>query len=155
MSPAGALLCLAMVAAEPPATPLPPSAGDRRSAIEIVEQNARWMNLLAADELSGDGASFYVISGTLRNAGSSSVGHVRLGFDLVDADGVVVASEYGYNRRAEDLRLPEYEAGKIPRSDLHIRPLAAGESDTFRMMFVRGAVPAFSSWSIRVLEIGE
>jgi hypothetical protein len=145
------LACLAQICASAQETPRP--AGD--SPVEIVESSARWTNLPGVDELGGDGTSFYVISGTLRNAGTRSVGHVKLRFDLIDADGVVVASEYGYNRLAEDLRLPDYEEGKIPRVELHITPLAAGESDTFRMMFLRGAVPSFATWRVRVLGVGE
>jgi hypothetical protein len=74
---------------------------------------------------------------------------VRLVYELV-ADGVVVAREYGYNHRAEALRDPEVESGAVRRESLAIAPLQPGEADLFRMVFLRGAVPRFDSWRVRV-----
>ena len=66
------------------------------------------------------------------------------------ADGVVVAREYGYNRRAEALREPAVESGAVAREQVAIPPLRPGETDLFRMMFLRGDVPRFDEWRVRV-----
>ncbi len=74
---------------------------------------------------------------------------VRLTYELL-ADGVVVAREYGYNRRAEAMRDPNVESGAVPPDDLAIPPLQPGESDLFRMVFLRGSMPRFDTWRVRI-----
>lgn len=127
------------------ATPLPTSA----PAARIVSQQARWTGLAPADELGAETDGMFLISGEVRNVGAVPLGDVRLVYELV-ADGVVVASEQGYNRRAEALRDPEVESGAVRREQLAIVPLLPGESDLFRMVFLRGAVPRFDTWRVRV-----
>lgn len=96
----------------------------------------------------------FLISGELQNISGRPVGYVKLRFELLDATGKIVASEEGYNRKAEDLHRPDYEAGKVSRAQLHIRPLAPGTHDTFRMMFIRSEVPRFRHWRVRVVTVG-
>ena len=129
------------------ATPLPGAA----PAARIVSQQARWTGLAPVDDLGTDTEGMFLISGEVRNDGSLPVAAVGLVYELV-ADGVVVASEHGYNRRAEALRDPEVESGAVRREQLAIAPLQPGESDMFRMMFLRGAVPRFDTWRVRIDE---
>lgn len=125
------------------------------SLVQLSRQEARWAGPGGGDVLNDTSSSWFVISGDVRNASTTPVAYVKLLFELIDDHGSALASEHGYNHGAEDLRLPAYEAGTIRRADLHIRPLQPGESDTFRMLFIRSEVPHFSGWRVRVLEVGE
>ncbi len=123
-----------------------------RVDIRITRQQARWAGPWSPSALAGgDADSWYVISGELENRGAHPLAYVKLAFELLDESSKVVASEVGYNRRAEDLNLPEVESGRLNRADLHIPPLGPGETDTFRMLFIRAQVRRFSSWRVRVL----
>src|SRR5690606_25369975 len=86
-------------------------------------------------------------SGTLRNNGAHPVAHVRLVHELLDGD-AVVAREWSYNRRAEALRDPAVAAGHI--TPPAIAPLAPGDEDGFRMLFLRGDAPRFDRWRVRI-----
>jgi hypothetical protein len=132
------------------------AAADHDPAVvaQIARQEARWAGPGGDDMLNDTSGHWFVISGDVRNAGRKPLAYVKLLFELVDGDGTALASEHGYNHRAEDLRLPDYEAGKIRRADLRIAPLQPGESDSFRMLFIRSEVPRFSGWRVRVLEVG-
>ena len=147
-----AALLVALVAGSPGATAPVTPAGD--SAVRITRQAARWTGFGGPDLLSDGTESLFLISGELRNGGTRPVAYVKLGFELLDDTGLVLASEYGYNRKAEDLRGPEYEAGQVSRDELHIEPLAPGATDDFRMIFFRVDVPRFEKWRVRVLEVG-
>lgn len=136
-----AAFAVLLTAASPPPTAAP--------AARIVAQQARWTGLAAGDQLGANDDNLFLISGEVRNDGAAPLADVRLVYELV-ADGAVVASEYGYNRRAERLRDPEVESGAVRRETLAIAPLQPGESDLFRMVFVRGAVPRFDTWRVRV-----
>ena len=127
---------------------------DPAKVAQVSRQEARWAGPGGGDILSDPSSTWFVISGDVRNADSKPLAYVKLVYELVDDSGTTLASEHGYNHRAEDLRLPAYEAGTIRRADLHIPPLQPGESDSFRMMFIRIEVPRFSSWRVRVLEVG-
>jgi hypothetical protein len=137
-----ALLALLLTATD--VTPSTTPGGAR-----IVAQQARWTSLLAIDELSADGNSLFVISGTVRNESGAPLAHVRLVYELLAGD-AVVASEYGYNRRAEALRDPRIEADPRAAAGLAIAPLPAGEEDLFRMAFLRGSTPRFDRWRVRI-----
>ena len=125
-----ALLTALLIAVTPAPSAAPPAA-------RIVRQEARWTSVAPVDELDSGEAGMFLISGEVRNDGGAPLADVRMAYELL-ADGVVVASEYGYNRRAEALRDPEVESGTVRREDLAIAPLQPGESDLFRMMFLRG-----------------
>lgn len=124
------------------------------AAAQLSRQQARWAGPGGSDVLSDSSSQWFVISGDVRNAGIKPLAYVKLLYELVDEQGTALASEHGYNHRAEDLRLPAYEAGTIRRADLRIPPLQPGESDTFRMLFIRSEVPRFSGWRVRVVEVG-
>jgi hypothetical protein len=124
--------------------------------VRIVSQAARWTGLLAIDHLKDDSESMFLISGEVENLGPATVTSVKLGYELLadTSDGeVVLASEYGYNFRAEALRSPAVEAGEVSPTTLPIRPLAPGEKDLFRMVFFRTDVPRFDRWRVQILEV--
>jgi hypothetical protein len=123
----------------------PPPPG----AAHIVAQDARWTSLAPVDELAAGRDGLFLISGEVRNDGAVPLAGVRLVYELL-ADGVVVAREHGYNRRAEALRDPDVESGAVPRPRVGVTPLQPGDSDLFRMVFLRGDVPRFDAWRVRV-----
>jgi hypothetical protein len=155
MRPPALLLTVALAAAVTPSPlPLTPPAIAPLSA-RIVSQAARWTGLLAIDPLADDSESMFLISGEVQNTGSAPLAWVKLGYELL-ADGdpdVVLASEYGYNFRAESLRSPAIEAGEGTATPARIVPLAPGERDLFRMVFFRADVPRFDRWRVRILEV--
>ena len=130
------------------------SSDNGTEAAQVLRQEARWAGPGGDDWLGDTSSSWFVISGDVRNRGTTPLAYVKLLFELVDDHGAALASEHGYNHRAEDLRLPAYEAGTIRRADLRIAPLQPGETDSFRMLFIRSEVPRFKSWRVRVLEVG-
>lgn len=127
------------------ATPAP----DRSLPARIIAQQARWTGLAPAGELAAERADMFLISGEVRNDGAAPLAAVRLVYELT-ADGVVVAREHGFNRRAEALREPAVERGDVAAAALAIPSLAAGEADLFRMVFFRDAVPRFDGWRVRI-----
>lgn len=124
------------------------------SVVHVARQEARWAGPGGGDFLSDPSSSWFVISGDVRNADSKPLAYVKLIYELFDEDGMTLASEHGYNYRAEDMRLPAYEDGTLRRSDLQITPLQPGETDLFRMVFIRSEVPKFTGWRVRVAEVG-
>ena len=151
------LLAAALLAATTPgpapATPPMASAG----GVRVVAQSARWTDLVAMDELTDGANTMFLISGEIENGGVTPVSWVKLGYELLagGADGgdVVLASEYGYNFRAEALRSATVEAGEVAPTAVPLRPLAPGERDLFRMVFFRTDVPRFERWRVRILEV--
>lgn len=130
-------------------------AGDvPASIVQVSRQEARWAGPGGGDFFTDPSSTWFVISGDVRNADSKPLAYVKLIYELFDENGTTLASEHGYNHRAEDMRLPAYEAGTIPRADLKIAPLQPGETDLFRMVFIRSEVPKFTGWRVRVLEVG-
>jgi hypothetical protein len=149
-----AVLAAALAASE---TPTPATTGSsERAEVRVVHQAARWTGLLQMDELKDDSDTMFLISGELENVGPGSVSYVKLGYELL-GDGsegeVVLASEYGYNFRAEALRSAAVEAGEVAPTMVPVRPLAPGEKDLFRMVFFRTDVPRFERWRVRILEV--
>lgn len=125
----------------------PPMSGG--APAHIVAEEARWTGLAAAGELAADRADMFLISGEVRNDGATALGAVRLVYELTAA-GAVVAREHGFNRRAEALRDPRVESGEVAAATLAIAPLRSGETDRFRMIFFRDAVPRFDAWRVRI-----
>lgn len=133
-----------------------PAVAAPTAGIRIVSQAARWTSLLTADELRDNGDTMFLISGEIENTGAGPVRWVKLTYELLadTASGeVVLASEYGYNRRAEALRSPAVEAGTTPATAVPVRSLAPGDTDRFRMVFFRADVPRFDRWRVRILEV--
>jgi hypothetical protein len=127
---------------------------DRR--IEITSSAASWDNLselfLGNTPASpfGDG-SVFVMRGELRNKGTTSVHHIVLRYELLDASGKVLHDAEGYNRAAEAMRPDEEGAVRSER----VVPLAPGATDSYRMVFFHDEVPRFASQRVRVVEIHE
>ena len=126
-------------------TPAPDDAAE----VRLVTQQARWTGPGQPEALGDDREPWFLISGEIENGGRRPLAYVRLTYELL-ADGQVVAREMGYNRRAEALRDPAVESGAVAAATLQIPPLAAGERDGFRMIFLRGAAPRFDAWRVHV-----
>ena len=147
------LLAAALAAA---VAPSPAGTPAEVGGVKIVSQSARWTGLLAVDELKDDADSIFVISGEVENTGTRPITWVKLSYELLadTADGdVVLASEYGYNFRAEALRSPAVEAGDVLPAAVPVRALQPGERDLFRMVFFRADVPRFDRWRVRILDV--
>ena len=156
MWPLRTVLAALILAAATPSPGPSTTPGARVADVRIVSQSARWTSLLPLDELKDGTDTMFLISGEVENAGAAPVIWVKLTYELL-ADGnesdVVLASEYGYNFRAEALRSPAVEAGEIPIAEVPVQPLAPGEKDLFRMVFFRADVPHFDRWRVRIVEV--
>lgn len=126
--------------------------------VSIDDHSAHWTDLLGvAVALMGtaddDQPPMLVIRGNLKNSSAAPLEHVRLAFELLDADGHVVATETGYNRRAEALQpvdAPDpWPAEEVPA----IEPITGGSVDSFRMIFLGRDIPHFASYRVRVLDV--
>jgi hypothetical protein len=151
------VLAAALVAAATPSPALAPTPlAGAANGVRVVSQSARWTGLLAIDELKDGEETMFVISGELENTGPGPVSWVKLGYELLGDDNqgdVVLASEYGYNFRAEALRSAPVEAGDVAPDSVPVCPLDPGEKDLFRMVFFRADVPRFARWRVRILEV--
>jgi hypothetical protein len=147
---AAAALTLTLPSPAPSTTPPADRSGAR-----IISQAARWTGLPTMDELADDSPTMFLISGEIENVGPTPIAWVKLGYELLGAgdDDVVLASEYGYNFRAEALRGAVVDTGGATHVDTPIQPLAPGERDLFRMVFFRADVPRFERWRVRILEV--
>src|SRR5262245_27559643 len=148
------MLAAAVAAADTPSPSATPPA--QTAEVRIVTQSARWTGLLAPDDFKDESETMFLISGELENIGPASISSVKLAYELLgdSSDGeVLLASEYGYNFRAEALRSPAVEAGEVSRTMVPVQPLAPGEKDLFRMVFFRSDVPRFDRWRVRILEV--
>jgi hypothetical protein len=149
-----ALSIAGVAAAQTPSPPTPASA--HSGEVRVVSQSARWTGLLPMNELKDDTDSMFLISGELENDTKAPVTSVKIAYELLSDTGngeVLLASEYGYNFRAEALRSPAVEAGDVAPTMVPVQPLAPGEKDMFRMVFFRSDVPRFDRWRVRILEV--
>lgn len=89
----------------------------------------------------------YVISGTIENTAQQAVDHVVLRFELVDAKGKVVYRDEGFNRSAEALAAPK------PIDGGDVVPIAAGGSDSFRMILLSQELPDFETPRVTVMRV--
>ena len=150
IAPLLAAAALALTMPSPSVSTTPPA--DHPGA-RIVSQSARWTGLLTMDDLQDESETMFLISGEIENGGPTPIAWVKLGYELLGDDDAVLASEYGYNFRAEALRGAAVEAGEVAPADVPIRALAPGEKDMFRMVFFRSDVPRFERWRVRILEV--
>ncbi len=93
-----------------------------------------------------------MIAGQLENTSGKPLTYIKLQFELLNKDGVVVHRDHGYNRKAEALREEDYENGKKSLVEMNIEPITAGARDGLRFFFFKDEVPEFHSYRIRVLE---
>lgn len=93
----------------------------------------------------------FVMRGELRNTTDHPIHHVVLRYELLDDQGKVVHDAEGYNRSAEDMRADE--EGKVHAEK--VKPIPAGGTDAWRMVFFHDEVPRFTSQRVRVTEVHE
>ena len=143
---------LAEEAAKP--APVPPASG--KATVEITSSASSWDNL--SDLFLGNTpaapfgeGSMFVMRGELRNTGSRPVRYVVLRYELLDDKGKILKDAEGYNRSAESMR-PD-EEGKVYAEK--VAPIAAGGTDSYRMVFFHDEVPKFASQRVRVAAVYE
>lgn len=120
------------------------------SSLAIHDVQTSWDDLGTLFLGGGDATPFadgsiFVISGQLTNNSKDSIRYAVLRYELLNDAGETVYSEEGYNRAAENLLDSDDAATGI-------QPIAAEDSDSFRMVFFGGEVPPFSSHRISVIE---
>jgi hypothetical protein len=123
---------------------VPPS-----TSIHVLSHRGEWSSFFGS---GGGGEPFFMIAGQLENTSGKPVIYVKLQFELLSEDGVVIHRDYGYNRKAEALRDEEYESGKKSLAEMKIEPVAAGAQDGFRFFFFKDETPEFHSYRVRFLE---
>ena len=102
--------------------------------------------------MEGDAEPIFLITGRLKNTSGKPLTYVKCQFELLNEEGVVVVRDYGYNRKAEELRDEAYESGKKTLKDMRIESLAVNAEDGFRFLFFKSDIPQFHSYRIRLLE---
>lgn len=102
--------------------------------------------------MQGDAEPIFLITGTLKNTSAQSLAYVKMQFELLDDEGVVLIRDHGYNRQAEALREEAYESGKKTLEEMAIPPLKAGVEESFRFLFFKADIPEFHSYRIRIIE---
>ena len=155
-----ALLCYLphSVLAATPDTPAIPDAGKPVPGslvptdglgVRVLSHHGEWSSFFS---MSGGSEEIFLITGKVENTSGKLLTAVKLQFELLGEDNVVVLRDYGYNGKAEALRDEEYEAGKKSLADMGVESLAAGAQDDFRFLFFKRDIPEFQSYRIRVLE---
>jgi hypothetical protein len=125
---------------------LVPSVG---TGVQITSHRGEW-SVLASME--GAAEPIFLIAGQLKNTTDKPLTYVKFQFELLNAAGVVVVRDYGYNRKAEALREEAYEAGKMTLAEMQIEQIGAGAEDSFRFLFFKSDTPEFHSYRIRITE---
>jgi hypothetical protein len=152
----GSLLQVAAVTLDSPDMPDAPQAvpgslvQGTHSGIRIVSHRGEWTSFYS---MSGGAEPILLINGQVENTSDKPLSYVKLQFELLGEDGVVVFRDYGYNRKAEELREEVYEKGQRPITDATIEKIEAAAKDEFRFIFFKEDIPEFQSYRIRVLEI--
>ena len=116
--------------------------------IRLLSHRGAWTSFFSM----GGSESMLLINGRLANDSEKPLTYVKLQFELLGENNVVVFRDYGYNRKAEALRKEDYEAGKKALADMEVEHLTAGAEDEFRFIFFKNEVPEFRAYRIRVLE---
>jgi hypothetical protein len=102
--------------------------------------------------MQGDAEPIFLITGTLKNISTQPLAYVKMQFELLDDEGVVIVRDHGYNRQAEALREEAYESGKKTLKEMAIPALKAGAEERFRFLFFKADIPEFHSYRIRIME---
>lgn len=120
-------------------------------SVRFLSHRGEWtfLPLLADVERA---VTTFLISGQLENTSDKPLTYVKLQFELLGEDEIVVFRDYGYNRKAEALREEAYETGQKMLADMGIEEVGVGAQDRFRFFFFKEEVPEFRSYRIRVLE---
>jgi len=117
--------------------------------VRLFSHRGEWTSFFS---MSGSSEPILMINGRLENASGKPLTYVKLQFELLGEQDVVVFRDHGYNRKAEALREEDYEAGKKALADMAVEHLTAGAQDDFRFIFFKNDVPEFRAYRIRVLE---
>ena len=115
----------------------------------VLDHRGEWTSFFS---MSGGSEQILLINGQIENTSGKPLAYVKLQFELLGEDDVVVFRDYGYNRKAEALREEVYEKGQKPLQDMGVEGIGSGAQDTFRFIFFKADVPEFLSYRIRVLE---
>lgn len=102
--------------------------------------------------MSGGAEPILLINGRLENTSDKPLTYVKLQFELLGEDSVVVFRDHGYNRKAEALREEAYETGKTPLTEMGVEKIEVGAQDEFRFIFFKADVPEFRSYRVRLIE---
>jgi len=129
----------------------------RKDDVRILTTQNYWSGFLGgnfgmptADAGAGKSKGLFIVTGSLENTSGAAIDHVKLLFELIDAEGEVVYQEQGYNRSAEMLiHLDEGQSRED--AGIEIAAIMAGETDTFRMIFIGDDIPAFDHPRVSVL----
>jgi len=133
-------------------TPLPGSLVQHdRLGVRLLSHRGQWTFLPLLTE-GGRAVTTFLISGQLENTSDKPLTYVKLQFELLGEDEVVVFRDYGYNRKAEALREETYETRQKALADMGIEEIGVGAHDGFRFFFFKEDLPEFRSYRIRVLE---
>jgi hypothetical protein len=116
---------------------------------QVSAHKGEWSSFAS---MEGDAEPIFLITGRLKNTSRKPLTYVKFQFELLSEDGVVVVRDYGYNRKAEELRDEAYESGKKTLKEMSIEPLAVNAEEGFRFLFFKSDIPQFHSYRIRVLE---
>lgn len=117
--------------------------------VRLLSHSGEWTSFFS---MSGGAEAILLINGQLENTSDKPLSYVKLQFELLGEDNVVVFRDHGYNRKAEALREEGYESGKQSLADMKVEQIGVGERDDFRFIFFKADVPEFQSYRIRVLE---
>lgn len=116
--------------------------------VRVLDHRGEWTSFFS---MSGGSEQILLINGQLENTSGKPLTYIKLQFELLGEDDVVVFRDYGYNRKAEALREDVYEKGQKPLQDMGVEGIGAGAQDTFRFIFFKADVPEFRAYRIRVL----
>jgi hypothetical protein len=117
--------------------------------VRLVSHSGEWTSFFS---MSGGSEPILLINGRLENASKKPLTYVKLQFELLGENDIVIFRDYGYNRKAEALREEAYESGSKALSDMGVGRIEAGAQDDFRFIFFKNDVPEFHAYRIRVLE---
>jgi len=142
-----AIDALDMPAAAP--TPVPGSVVQTDGlGVRLLSHHGEWTSFFS---MNGGAEPIFLISGQLENTAGKPLSYVKLQFELLGEDEVVVFRDHGYNRKAEALRDEVYEAGQKALADMEIEEIGVGAREEFRFIFFKGDVPEFRSYRLRVI----
>jgi hypothetical protein len=119
------------------------------TAVRVVSHHGEWTSFFS---MSSGSHPILRIHGRLENTSGKPLTYVKLQYELLGENDIVVFRDYGYNRRAEVLREEDYESGKKALKDMEVEQVSAGAQDDFRFIFFKTDVPDFRAYRIRVLE---
>jgi len=117
--------------------------------VRLLSHSGEWTSFFS---MSGDSEPILLINGRLENASRKPLTYVKLQFELLGENDIVIFRDHGYNRKAEALREEVYESGNKTLADMGVERIEAGAQDDFRFIFFKNDVPEFRAYRIRVLE---